>query len=137
MELADEASTLVDADKMKQVVLNLVHNAIQHTDAKSGEIGLALQQSGQDQVELCVQDNGAGIASEHMASVFDRFYRSDSSRTRKYGGAGLGLSITRSIIEAHGGTIEVESELGRGTLFRIRLPRKRLIDKRSANTKKE
>lgn len=75
--VADEASTLVDADKMKQVVLNLVHNAIQHTDAKSGEIGLALQQSGQDQVELCVQDNGAGIASEHIASVFDRFYRSD------------------------------------------------------------
>lgn len=137
MELADEADTLVDADKMKQVVLNLVHNAIQHTDAKSGEIGIALRQSGRDQIELCVRDNGTGIAPEHIASVFDRFYRSDSSRTRKYGGAGLGLSITRSIVEAHGGTIEVESELGRGTLFRIRLPKKRLIDERYADTKKE
>ena len=137
MELADEAGTLVDADKMKQVVLNLVHNAIQYTDAKSGEIGIVLRQSCRGQIELCVRDNGTGIAPEHIASVFDRFYRSDSSRTRKYGGAGLGLSITRSIVEAHGGTIEVESELGSGTLFRIRLPKKRLIDERYADTKKE
>lgn len=135
LKLAANAGTLVDADKMKQVVLNLVHNAIQHTDAVLGVIHLTLKRIDNAQIELCVQDNGAGIAPEHIASVFDRFYRSDSSRTRKYGGAGLGLSITRSIVEAHGGTIKVESELGIGTLFRIRMPMKMTIDKLSADVK--
>lgn len=133
----DDAGSLVDGDKMKQVMLNLVHNAVQHTEAKQGEISISLRHTALDQVELSVQDNGTGIAPEHLESVFDRFYRSDSSRTRKYGGAGLGLSITRSIVEAHGGTIEVESELGQGTLFRIKLPMRRGIDQTSADAKKD
>ena len=110
-----------DADKIKQVILNLFHNAVQHTDPEKGDIQLSLATAA-DGVELTVQDNGSGIPKEHLAMLFDRFYRSDSSRTRKYGGAGLGLAITKSIVELHGGTIRVESMAEEGTTFYVWLP---------------
>lgn len=110
-----------DTDRMKQVILNLFHNAVQHTDPEKGHIQISL--SGKNNgVQLSVQDNGPGISDDHLPHVFDRFYRSDSSRTRKYGGAGLGLSITKSIVNAHGGTISVESQEGEGCTFHIWLP---------------
>lgn len=110
-----------DPDKIKQVILNLFHNAVQHTDPEKGTISVFLGVA-DNKVELSVRDNGSGIDHEHLPHVFERFYRSDSSRTRKYGGAGLGLPITRSIVEAHHGTIEVESALGVGSTFSIKLP---------------
>lgn len=110
-----------DADKIKQVVLNLFHNAVQHTDAASGIIEVSVQAKN-GQVVGSIRDNGAGIAEEHVAHVFDRFYRSDTSRTRKQGGAGLGLAISQSLIEAHEGTISVESKLGVGSTFTFTLP---------------
>ncbi|MDF2963596.1 MAG: integral rane sensor signal transduction histidine kinase [Paenibacillus sp.] len=110
-----------DADKMKQVILNLFHNAVQHTDPDKGHIELALQRK-DNGVQLSVQDNGPGISANHLPHVFDRFYRSDSSRTRKYGGAGLGLSITKSIVDVHGGTIRVDSREGDGCTFYVWLP---------------
>lgn len=111
---------LYDPDKIKQVVLNIFHNAVQHTDAEDGAITLALRRS-EGHVQLDIGDNGSGIDAVHLPHVFDRFYRSDSSRTRKYGGAGLGLSISRSIVDALGGDIAVASEPGRGTVFTISL----------------
>jgi len=111
----------LDADKIKQVILNLFHNAVQHTDAESGSIHLSLHARGKA-AELAVKDNGTGISAEHLPYVFDRFYRSDSSRTRKYGGSGLGLSITKSIVEAHQGEITVTSTPGEGTTFKVQLP---------------
>jgi two-component system OmpR family sensor kinase len=110
-----------DTDKMKQVVLNLFHNAVQHTDPEKGQIRVSLGKK-ENGVHLTVQDNGPGISESHLPHVFDRFYRSDSSRTRKYGGAGLGLAITKSIVNAHGGTISVESKEGEGCTFHIWLP---------------
>ena len=111
-----------DADKMKQVILNLFHNAVQHTDPEKGHIRVSL--SGENGgVRLSVRDNGPGISADHLPRVFDRFYRADSSRTRRHGGAGLGLAITKSIVNAHGGTISVESREGEGCTFHIRLPR--------------
>jgi two-component system OmpR family sensor kinase len=110
-----------DEDKMKQVILNLFHNAVQHTDPENGEIQLTLDRVA-DGVELTVSDNGSGITKEHLPKLFDRFYRSDSSRTRKYGGAGLGLSITKSIVELHGGRMRVESLDGEGAVFYVWLP---------------
>ncbi|KJR44369.1 Membrane-associated sensory histidine kinase with HAMP domain [Desulfosporosinus sp. I2] len=110
-----------DEDKMKQIILNLFHNAVQHTDPEKGEIQLTLDQVA-DGVELTVSDNGSGIPKEHLPKLFDRFYRSDSSRTRKYGGAGLGLSITKSLVELHGGGIRVDSTAGEGTVFYVWLP---------------
>lgn len=111
-----------DADKMKQVILNLFQNAVQHTDPEKGNIQISLSESNNG-VQLSVQDNGQGISNTNLSYVFERFYRSDSSRTRKYGGAGLGLSITKSIIEVHGGTISVESQEGEGSTFKIWLPK--------------
>jgi len=110
-----------DMDKMKQVVLNLFHNAVQHTDPEKGHIRISLCGKNNG-VQLSFQDNGPGISKDHLPHVFDRFYRSDSSRTRKYGGAGLGLAITKSIVNAHGGTINVESQEGEGCTFHIQLP---------------
>lgn len=112
---------MYDSDKIKQVVLNLFHNAVQHTDAEHGTIHVSLH-ARNTQAELTVRDNGIGISTEHLPHVFDRFYRSDSSRTRKYGGSGLGLSITKSIVEAHSGEINVESKLREGTVFKVILP---------------
>lgn len=110
-----------DTDKIKQVILNLFHNAVQHTDPDHGKIALTLAVH-KGHAELAIRDNGSGIPAGHLPHVFDRFYRSESSRTRRSGGAGLGLSITKSLVEAHGGSIEADSAVGEGTVFTIRLP---------------
>ncbi|WP_371117263.1 sensor histidine kinase [Paenibacillus sp. cl123] len=123
--LAIEADTpgrcRFEADKIKQVILNLFHNAVQHTDAVQGKITISLHES-PEHVHLSVRDNGHGIDPGLLPHIFERFYRVDSSRTRQNGGAGLGLSISQTIVEAHGGRIEVESEVGQGSCFRILLP---------------
>lgn len=121
LSLAPDIQGSFHADQLKQVVLNLVLNAVQHTDPEAGVIRLSLLAKG-NSAELTVEDNGSGIPEEHLPHVFERFYRSETSRTRKTGGAGLGLSITKSIVDAHHGTIAAESKPGEGTIFRVRLP---------------
>lgn len=121
LDLETNLVCLLNEDKIKQVVLNLFHNAVQHTDPQTGQIEISLKAQNQD-VELAVKDNGYGISEAHLAHIFDRFYRSESSRTRKFGGAGLGLAITKSIVEAHKGTIRVESEEGEGSTFTVWIP---------------
>lgn len=118
--LEPQIRCLYDPDKIKQVILNLFHNAVQHTHPLTGELGLSLAKTDAG-VEIAVHDNGPGIAPEHLPHLFDRFYRIDSSRARRSGGAGLGLSITRSIVELHGGTIEVYSTVGEGSTFKVLL----------------
>ncbi|MDD4803002.1 MAG: ATP-binding protein [Syntrophomonas sp.] len=110
-----------DQDQMKQVVLNLFHNAVQYTDPKNGHIQVIVKKDGSG-VQLSVKDNGVGISDAHLPHVFDRFYRSDSSRTRKDGGAGLGLSITKSIVEAHGGIIKATGHEGEGATLNVWIP---------------
>lgn len=110
-----------DADKIKQVILNLFQNAVQHTDPVAGKIKISLIDV-DNQVELSVQDNGPGIEAENLSYIFDRFYRIDQSRTRQYGGAGLGLSITKTIVHAHSGTITVNSQIGEGATFLVYFP---------------
>ncbi|GAB6152771.1 HAMP domain-containing sensor histidine kinase [Desulfosporosinus burensis] len=121
LRLTGDLKCRFDEDKMKQVILNLFHNAVQHTDPEKGDIQISLE-TASDGVVLSVRDNGSGITPEHLPKLFDRFYRSDSSRTRKYGGAGLGLAITKSLVELHGGTIRVESLAEEGTVFYVWLP---------------
>ncbi len=120
--LTPEIKSMVDCDKIKQVVLNLFHNAVQHTDPAKGEITVSLTMPMKNWARLSVEDNGPGIPAEHLPHVFERFYRSDAARTRKQGGAGLGLSISQSIVEAHGGGINVHSVAGEGTTFEVELP---------------
>lgn len=111
----------MDSDRMKQVILNLFQNAVQHTDSKDGRIQVSLTHHSNG-ITLTVQDNGIGIPEEYQAQLFERFYRIDSARSRKHGGAGLGLAITQSIVERHGGTITCHSKFAHGALFRVWLP---------------
>ncbi|MFC7680622.1 sensor histidine kinase [Paenibacillus sp. GCM10028914] len=119
--LEEGTSCKCDPDKFKQVILNLFHNAVQHTDPEKGRIDISLSTRA-GQAILTVKDNGPGIPADHLPHLFERFYRSDTSRSRKYGGSGLGLSITQSIVEAHGGTIEVDSKPHEGSTFRVAVP---------------
>ncbi len=103
-----------------RLLTNLVDNAIRHTPA-DGSVDVAVQQMGAS-VGLIVADTGTGIPPEHLPHVFERFYRADKARSREAGGSGLGLAICKQIVDAHGGTIEVESAPGQGTRFGVRLP---------------
>ncbi|HTP11194.1 MAG TPA: ATP-binding protein, partial [Anaerolineae bacterium] len=121
--IVDAADTLpainIDEGRFVQVLSNLVANALRYTP-DGGHITLgAVDRSGG--VQLIMQDDGAGISPEALPHIFDRFYRADQSRQQESGESGLGLAIARSIIEAHGGAIHVESEVGRGTTFTISL----------------
>ena len=109
-----------DRARLKQVVVNLLDNAIKYTPAQ-GRVELAVQAEGNEAL-LEVKDSGIGIPPEALAHVFQRFYRVDGARSREQGGAGLGLSIVQSICSAHGAAVEVMSEPGAGTTFRVRLP---------------
>ncbi|MDY6825596.1 MAG: HAMP domain-containing sensor histidine kinase [Bacillota bacterium] len=117
-----------DRDRIKQVILNLFHNAIQYTDPKKGFIKITLIKKNSG-VQLTFQDNGPGISKKHLPNIFNRFYRSDSSRTRKNGGSGLGLTIAKSIVELHGGNISVTSRRGEGSTFYVWLPLKPPVQK--------
>jgi heavy metal sensor kinase len=111
---------LGDETQLRRVLRNLLDNAIRYTQA-GGEIRLSAGRDGAA-VEITVADSGIGIAAHHLDHIFERFYRVDMSRGRRGGGGGLGLAICRQIVEAHGGTIQVSSEEGVGTTFRVRLP---------------
>ena len=117
----DQVQIKGDRDRLKQVLLNLVGNAIQYTP-QGGEVFLGLAKIG-EQVRIIVRDTGPGIPAEDLPFIFERFYRAEKSRTRsKTSGFGLGLSIAQWIVENHGGTIKVESKEGQGTTFAIWLP---------------
>jgi two-component system OmpR family sensor kinase len=109
-----------DRFRLEQALQNLAANAIRHA-ARGGRVELRAALNGSGTV-LAVTDDGTGIAPEHLAFVFDRFYKADSARTGDSGGSGLGLSIVRAIVERHGGTVNVSSEPGESTTFTIWLP---------------
>jgi signal transduction histidine kinase len=112
---------LADPDRMAQVLGNLVDNALRHT-AQGGRVVLEVRSTG-DTVVLGVSDTGEGIAPEHLPNVFERFYRADSARDRASGGSGIGLAITKALVEAHGGTVRAESDgRGKGARFTVSLP---------------
>lgn len=109
----------VDRERMVQVLANLVSNALRYTPA-GGVVTLRARQR-QDGVQLAVSDTGSGIPADKLPNVFERFYRTDESRTENQGESGLGLAIAKSIVEAHQGTISAESKVGAGTLMTITL----------------
>jgi len=102
-----------DPEALQQVFTNLFDNALRHTPS-GGRIRVTAQRGGADTV-VRVTDTGTGIPADHLPRIFERFYRVDPSRSRKEGGTGLGLAIVKHLVEAHGGRVEAESELGRGT----------------------
>jgi signal transduction histidine kinase len=109
----------VDRDKFFRIFSNLFSNAIRYTD--KGQIRITTEVKKQSLI-LYFSDTGQGIEPQNLDRIFDRFYRTDSARTRVGGGTGLGLAITRAIIQAHQGTIEVTSKMGQGTTFTITIP---------------
>jgi signal transduction histidine kinase len=114
-------AVLVDEDRIGQVLLNLLGNALQYTP--TGRAVRLEARSLERQVEIQIRDHGIGIASEHLPNLFTRFYRVDRSRSRAGGGSGIGLTIAKHLVEAHGGRIWADSPgPGRGSTFGFTLP---------------
>jgi len=109
-----------DEDQLYRLVSNLIINAIQYTP-KGGLVRVVLNHS-DHQALITIQDTGIGIAAEEQTLIFDRFYRVNSDRSRNTGGSGLGLAIAQAIVQAHHGSLQVHSELGKGSIFTIKLP---------------
>jgi two-component system, OmpR family, sensor kinase len=109
-----------EADKLKQALVALLQNAFKYTPSE-GTVTLSLTtQDGNALFSVC--DTGIGISPEDLPHIFERFYRADPARSRDRGGSGLGLAIVKSIVEEHGGSIQVESTPGKGSAFRVKLP---------------
>lgn len=116
-----EARVRADRDRLKQVLTNLLSNAIKYTP-EGGKIHISVQHTVEKGI-LIIEDNGIGIPENDLPFIFERFYRTDKSRNRSTGGAGIGLTIAKAIITAHGGTITAESSGGQGTRFTVALPK--------------
>ena len=119
--LPAETKVYGDRDRLRQVMLNLVDNAAKYTD-QGGTIRIS-GRTAENRCTITVEDTGIGIAEEHLPRLFERFYRVDKDRSRDAGGTGLGLAIVKHIVEAHGGTITVESTVGKGSVFGFSLQR--------------
>jgi two-component system, OmpR family, sensor histidine kinase BaeS len=115
-----EPLVYADRDKISQVMINLISNALKFTP-KGGEVGVTIEDT-PGGIKIRVKDNGAGIAPGDLPYIFERFYRADQSRNRMTGGTGIGLAIVKAIVEAHQGSVTVESEVGVGSEFVVELP---------------
>lgn len=119
--LGEKTLLFADEGKLRQVITNLISNAIKYSQS-SGTIEISVKSDGKNAV-LSVKDHGIGISEEDKELIFERFYRTDKSRSRKSGGVGIGLAIVNAIVKAHGGKIEVESTEGMGSDFIVTLPK--------------
>ena len=122
LEVSAQPVTLeADPERLTQVISNLVDNALRYTPS-GGTVKVLVENSSSD-VKLSVQDSGSGIPEEALPYVFERFYRSDASRSRDSGGSGLGLAIVRTLVQLHGGQIEASNLETGGAVFQVSLPR--------------
>jgi signal transduction histidine kinase len=115
-----------DERQLRTMLGNLIDNAVKYSDPRPGHAAPRVWVRARveaEQVVLEVEDEGIGIPEAHLGRIFERFYRVDRARSRATGGTGLGLSIVRHVALNHGGQVAVESRLGEGSLFRVRLPR--------------
>ena len=114
--LEEDVTVIADAEQLKRVIHNIITNSVKYLDKKKGIINLRIRDAG-DFIQVEIEDNGKGIATRDLPYIFDRFYRTDSSRNSAQGGSGIGLSIVRKIIEDHGGKIWATSKEGTGTVM--------------------
>lgn len=119
VDINDEAIVDGDPESLALLVRNLLDNAIRYT--QQGEVSVGLSVTGSQSV-IEVRDSGIGIPGSERVRIFERFYRVDQARSRETGGTGLGLSIVKNVAERHGGSVDVESEIGRGSMFLVTLP---------------
>ena len=121
LDVSDNLPPLrVDEGRLQEVIYNLLDNAVKFSPPE-GRIRVSATRN-DNRISLSVSDNGAGIPTRDLPRIFERFYRADKARDRELGGTGLGLSIVKHIAQLHGGSVEAESELGRGTTVRVHLP---------------
>ena len=124
----DSAAVNGEPGLLKRVFINLIHNAVKYTP-KGGTVVIALSspsssgKGGKNSVEFVIRDNGIGIPKRHLPFIYDRFYRVDQSRSARTGGKGLGLTLVKKIVDLHGGSIDVESVKGQGTVFFLNFPK--------------
>jgi signal transduction histidine kinase len=122
LNLPPESSHVVaDSSRITQILFNLLSNATKYTDQK-GKINVTVNAEG-PLIRIDITDTGIGLSEDHQQQLFTRFYRADNPATRKVAGTGLGLWITKSLVEMHGGTITVTSQIGKGSTFSFTLPR--------------
>jgi len=114
---------MANPDKVEQVLVNIIANSIKYAH-ENGEVVISIHVS-ESTVRVGIKDDGPGIPSEDQPRIFERFYRVDKARSRELGGTGLGLAIAKQLVEAHGGTIGIDSEAGKGTEVYFSLPRHR------------
>ena len=118
---SDLPLVMADEDRLTQILTNILGNALHYTP-EGGRVEILAEQKGRE-IQVAVSDTGIGIPAEHLPHVFDRFYRVDKSRSRAGGGSGIGLTIAKHLVEAHGGRIWAESEgAGKGSRFTFTLP---------------
>lgn len=134
IEKINNPLVLIDNEKLKRVIINIVENASKYMDKQEGRIDIGLEENN-DEVIVEIKDNGQGIPKEDISHIFDRFYRTDKSRSSSTGGSGLGLAIVKRIIEEHEGKVWAESKEGEGTsiFFTLKTIKKR-VDKNEKNT---
>jgi two-component system phosphate regulon sensor histidine kinase PhoR len=113
-----EAALIADADpdRLRQVLSNLIENAVKYGRVE-GRVTVSARAMERGRIEVSVSDDGPGIPADACARIFERFYRADKARSREQGGTGLGLSIVKHVVQAHGGEVRVDSELGSGSTF--------------------
>jgi two-component system phosphate regulon sensor histidine kinase PhoR len=117
----EDAQVTGNKVRLEQAFINLLDNAVKF-NRPGGEVQVTTEHTEDGRIRITVTDTGIGIPSEHLPRIFERFYRVDTARSREMGGTGLGLSIVKHVIERMSGTIEVESQLGKGSTFTVLLP---------------
>lgn len=122
-QLPPDLWALADADRLQQVLFNLVENAIKYGHRQQGRVVIDARELPEDKLQVWVQDDGPGVPPEARERVFERFFRVDKARSRETGGTGLGLAIVKHIVQAHGGKVWLESHLGQGSTFYFTLPK--------------
>jgi two-component system, OmpR family, phosphate regulon sensor histidine kinase PhoR len=120
-DVAADLRALADVGRLREVLGNLIGNAIKY-GREQGHVVISGRRAGGGMVEVSVRDDGPGIPPEATARVFERFYRVDKARSREQGGTGLGLAIVKNLIQAHGGDVRVDSQVGKGATFTFTLP---------------
>jgi two-component system heavy metal sensor histidine kinase CusS len=121
LQAEGQATLYGDVILFRRALSNLLANGLRYT-SRGGKIGVSIREDSEQAIVVEVADTGSGIAAEHLPKIFDRFYRVDPARSGHSEGTGLGLAIVKSIMELHGGSVAVRSEVGKGTVFTLRFP---------------
>jgi signal transduction histidine kinase len=120
-----------DRTRLNQLFMNLLHNAVKYSP-RGGEINVRVACERPDWIDISIEDHGIGIPQTALPKLFDKFYRVDNSASRKIGGTGLGLAICKEIAEGHGGTIHATSNIGKGSIFTVSLPKSDMTNQMSS-----